>query len=56
MPLFQIEDDFLEIQSQLKRVGISVEQIHKEAAKGQFEVSIRFDEVFKSIENYHITR
>lgn len=30
--------------------------MHKESSHGQFEISIKYDEVFRSIDNYHIAR
>lgn len=45
------EDDLLEINRQLKQAGIKVEQIHKEAGFSQLELCIRYDEVFRSLDN-----
>ncbi|CDW85693.1 glutamine synthetase [Stylonychia lemnae] len=43
----------MEISNELKSQGIKVLNMHKEAARGQYEIVLNYDEVMKSIDDYH---
>ncbi|TNV79289.1 hypothetical protein FGO68_gene15670 [Halteria grandinella] len=50
------DEDLAAIARQLKQAGIVFEQMHKEAMPGQFEITLRFDEALKMVDNYLTTR
>jgi glutamine synthetase len=49
-------DDFDQIFSKLREAGIHIEAIHKECSPGQFEIVLKYGEVFKTLDDYYLAR
>lgn len=49
-------EDIENLIKELEAVGIKIEQIHKEGAKGQFELVLKYDEIMRSIDNYYMAK
>ena len=54
--MIKYEKILMKINEYLEEMGIEVEQIHKEAGPGQFELCIKYERVMRCIDNYLLAR
>ena len=49
-------DDFEEIYQLMQKNDIQIEAIHKECSAGQFEIVLKYGDVFKVLDNYYLAK